>query len=371
MRILFIIYSLGGGGAERVTAHSANYFAEIKKWEVAILTLAGHKDFYALSPKVVRIDAAVPAAPNGFPASFFVNLRRIIRIRKELSAFRPDLVVTEMPASNVLGILAATGTGRKVVIEERIHPPKMPLPPVWRLLRKITYPFASSAVALTRKTAAWFGEEAGVPGASVIPNPAVYPLEKTPPEVKRAEFLKETRKFILSAGRFDGQKGFDLLIEAFSALSRKHPAWDLVILGDGPDREKIKELSEKMGLKGRVFFPGRAGNMGDWYEAAGIYALSSRFEGFPNVLIEAMSYGVPSVAFDCDTGPADIIRDGLDGILAPPENIESFAAALDRLMSDGELRKKFSVKAAEVRERFSMEKITVMWEQLFESLLKK
>jgi len=118
-------------------------------------------------------------------------------------------------------------------------------------------------------------------------------------------------------------------------------------------------------LAGRVFLPGWIGNLGEWYERADLYVMSSRFEGFGNTLAEALSYGLAAVSFDCDTGPRDIIRHEVDGLLVPPENVARLSNALDRLMGDPVLRQSFGKRAIEVRERFSMERIAGMWEQLF------
>jgi glycosyltransferase involved in cell wall biosynthesis len=167
----------------------------------------------------------------------------------------------------------------------------------------------------------------------------------------------------------ESQKGFDWLIEAFSNLADEHSDWDLVILGEGPLRIALEEQVRDLDLERRILLPGRAGNMAEWYESADFYVMSSRFEGFPNTLAEAMAHGLAAVSFDCDTGPRDIIRDELDGLLVPPGDVTELTVALDLLMSDGLMRLRFAERAVEVKERFSMERIAGMWEKLFEEIL--
>lgn len=177
--------------------------------------------------------------------------------------------------------------------------------------------------------------------------------------------LPHGRKRALAAGRLVEQKGFDLLIEAFARVAGQHPQWDLVIVGDGPLRTDLEHAVRRRGLQNRVFLPGKVGNIGDWYEAAHLFVLSSRFEGFANVLAESLSHGLPAISFDCPTGPADIIRHGVDGLLVPPNDVGKLAAAMSLVMNDENLRSALAARAVEARERFSVERIAAQWEALF------
>jgi glycosyltransferase involved in cell wall biosynthesis len=165
-------------------------------------------------------------------------------------------------------------------------------------------------------------------------------------------------------------KGFDRLLEAFTSLVRKHENWDLAILGEGSERGALESQVLAAKLDGRVVLPGQAGNVGEWYERADLYVMCSHFEGFPNTLAEAMAHGLPTVSFDCDTGPRDIIRHEIDGLLVPPGDVAGLSAALDRLMGDAALRTRFAARALEVRKRFSIERIAGMWEELFAEVRK-
>jgi glycosyltransferase involved in cell wall biosynthesis len=119
----------------------------------------------------------------------------------------------------------------------------------------------------------------------------------------------------------------------------------------------------------RINMPGTVGNVGDWYEAADLYVLTSLFEGFPNSLLEAMAYGLPAVSVDCDAGPRDIVRHGVDGLLVPQDNPAALVNALQRLMDDNRLRDTYAAKAVEVRQRFSILSMVSQWQRLFEGII--
>lgn len=138
-----------------------------------------------------------------------------------------------------------------------------------------------------------------------------------------------------------------------------------MIAGEGHLRATLEGQARSAGLQHRILFAGRVGNLGDWYENADLYAMTSEFEGFPNTLAEAMAHGLPAVSFDCETGPRDIIRHGIDGFLIRPNDTSGLKAAMDRLMGDTELRTQFATNAIEVRTRFSLEKTSLLWEHLF------
>jgi glycosyltransferase involved in cell wall biosynthesis len=173
------------------------------------------------------------------------------------------------------------------------------------------------------------------------------------------------RKRLLAVGRLDYQKGFELLIEAFARLAADARDWELVIVGQGPLREALGERLEELGIGDAAYLAGEVGNLDDWYRDADLFALSSRFEGFPNALLEAMAHGLPAVSFDCDTGPRDIIRPGVDGLLVAPGDVGALEAALRRLMGDAALREQFGKRATDVRDRFAMERVAELWEDLF------
>jgi glycosyltransferase involved in cell wall biosynthesis len=370
MRLLIFIYSMGGGGAERVSASLANYWAA-KGWEITIVTLAQQSlDFYELHPAVKRIGLELAGESAHVLAGLRQNIRRLIALRRVLRQIQPDIVLGMMTTANVLLALAAWGLPTlRTVGAERNHPPQMPVGYLWDTLRSHAYGLLNAVTAMGSEGKDWLKTHTNAQRVTVIPNAVTWPLPGQEPRISPSALYPSARRLLLAVGRLDVQKGFDWLIEAFSNLADKHPGWDLAILGEGLLRATLDKQVRESGLEHRIFLPGRAGNMAEWYERADLYVMSSRFEGFPNTLVEAMAHGLAAVSFDCDTGPRDIIRHELDGLLVVQGNVAELTAALDRLMSDALIRQRFAEWAVEVRERFSMERIAGIWEKLFEEIL--
>lgn len=369
MKILILIHSLHAGGAERVTANLANAWAE-RGWAMTVVTLASRdRDFYTLHPAVRRVALDLASDSGNVLKGFWANLRRLAALRRVLREERPDVVLGMIATAAVLSILASVGLSCKILACEHIHPPRLGAGTVWHWLRRRSYPYAAGVVVLTDKSREWI--QTHVPGCrlTVIPNAVPFPLPISEPTLPPEQVVPGHRRIVLAVGRLTEQKGFDLLIEAFAGTAMAHADWDLVVLGEGPKRSALEGQVAALGLDHRVKLAGRAGNMADWYARADLYVMSSRFEGFPLVLAEAMAHGCPVVSFDCDTGPRDIIRDGVDGrLVRPVKNIEALAAALTQLMDDEALRKRMAEQAPEVRVRFSMARILSMWDHVFEEL---
>jgi len=369
VNLLFFLNSLSCGGAERVTVELAGHWAA-KGWKVTVVTTApGRRDFFALHPAVRRIALDLDAPGGRFLPGAVNNLQRILALRRVLKEVRPDVALSMVHKPNVLLAFSALGLpGLITVGTEHVHPPMRPLARRWEGLRRRSYGFLSAVAALTPETAAWLRENTRARKVAVIPDPVSWPLDEQPPLVDPAGVLPRGKRVLLSAGRLVRQKGFDLLIVAFARIAPGHPDWVLVILGEGPERLELEQRGKALGLDGRVFLPGRVGNPGRWYSSAHLFVSSSRFEGFGKVLVEAMACGLPAVACDCETGPRDIIRNEVDGVLVPPGDGGALQAALARLMDHDALRTRFGRRAVEARDRFSMEKVAGLWEALFREI---
>lgn len=363
MRITFVISSLTSGGAERVMSTMANYWAQ-KGWEVTLITLGSREsDFYALGDGVKRVALDLLVKSTNPLSAMKNNLARVMRLRKSICESKPDAVISFIDRTNVLTLLAVIGLGLNVVISERTDPAVHRIGKVWDVLRKLTYPRASAIVVQSATVQNWLKRTIRKTVVNVIPNP-ISLKELTGMPDKDAPGIKEnSEKILMAMGRLGPEKGFDLLIKAFFKTARRYPDWRLLILGEGNERKSLEGLIKELGLTGRVFLPGRVRNPVHFLKQADIFAMSSRREGFPNALLEAMACGLPVISFDCPSGPRELIRNGIDGLLVPSEDIDALADAIAMLIENERMRSRLAFSATDVLERFGMEKVMTMWEK--------
>lgn len=179
----------------------------------------------------------------------------------------------------------------------------------------------------------------------------------------------QSSRVVVALGRLTRQKGFDLLVPAFARVLEGHPDWELRIFGDGAERENLQDQIEQLGVGGSVRLMGRTRDVYEELARGSLFAMSSRFEGFGMVIIEAMASGLPVVSFDCPRGPGDIITPGRDGLLVPPRDVDALAEGLTTLISDPALRRSMAVAARETAERYSMARIGVEWQQVVDGFV--
>lgn len=296
--------------------------------------------------------------------SIINNLRRIFTLRKLLRNLNPDAVLSFMPTANVTLALALTrGRRYRAIGSEHTHPPSDPLGFIWETLRAKSYSRLDAVVALTEETATWLAKRTRAKQIKVISNPVIWPLPSQTPWVRPPDRVHNLR-FLLAVGRLDEVKGFHHLIEIFSRLKSKYPNWRLVIVGEGDQRVDLEKKIQEYDLIDSIQMPGAIGNIGDWYSSVDIYVMTSRTEGFPNTLIEAMSYGLPVISFDCKTGPRDIINHGVNGLLIPDQKNDVMIRELARLMDDSKLRLKLGQNAKNILTDLTVERISKNWQDL-------
>lgn len=365
MRITVVVPSLRGGGAERVTTLLAEAWLDTGH-HVCIVTFAATSlDAYRLPAGVERVALELEGESRSAIEAIASNGRRIAALRRLFDAARPDVVIGMMSSCSILARLAAIGSRVPVVACERVYPPTLPLGRAWSLLRRLVYPRTAMVVAQTQKGARWLAEHCRVGRIAVIANPVLWPLPPQGDCSARRGVPAVDRQVILAVGRLERQKGFDLLIDAFARIAPRHPQWDLAIVGQGPEQQGLLDQSRVAGLDHRILLPGHVATIQDWYECAGLFVLSSRFEGFPNALAEAMSYGCAAVSFDCDTGPSELIDNGVNGLLIPLERgAVGLAEAIETLLDDPHRRRQIGACAAAVRERFALPLIASQWEKM-------
>ncbi|MEH1970545.1 glycosyltransferase family 4 protein [Nostoc sp.] len=363
MKITLVIHSLTYGGAERVMSIMANYWAA-KGWQITILTFDENKiPQFDLDSRVVYTPLGIASKSPNVVIGIWNNLKRIGILRNAIINNNPDAVISFTSKINAIALLATRWLNIPVVVSERSNPVKSSLGGNWKQLRQQTYPFADRIVFQTKRARDYFPSKLHT-NSCIIPNMVVLP----PIEKQLSDKVLRERSLI-AMGRFVPEKGFDLLLQAFAQLKDRYPEWTLTILGDGTLRPELEALGNQLGLSDRVHFPGMVKNNYDFLQQAEIFIMSSRFEGFPNALCEAMACGLPVISTDCPSGPREIIRDGIDGILVPNEDVSALAAAMERLMSDEKERKSLAVRAPEIIERFSVEKIMSIWEKLLAEVI--
>ncbi|TDE37178.1 glycosyltransferase family 4 protein [Nonomuraea mesophila] len=177
-----------------------------------------------------------------------------------------------------------------------------------------------------------------------------------------------TNPVVIAVGRLVPQKGFDMLIKAYAAIAPEFPDWRLRIFGTGPSKDRLQQRLDEFDVGDRIRLMGRSDRIHEELAQSSVYALSSRIEGLPMAMIEAMGHALPIVAFDCPTGPGDVLRHDVDGVLVPPRDIEALSEALRRVMSDPALRRRLGAAAAETAHKYTPQVVMPQWERLFTSL---
>lgn len=358
MRMLLAISTLKSGGAERVMATLADAFAR-RGHHVTLLTLdASSADSLQVASGVERIGLGRYEAARSWMA-WLSNVIRIIEIGAVVDRVRPEVVISFIAEMNVLTIIACARRRVPVLVSERVDPRFHRMSRLWDWLRWHTYPYASGLVVQTSAVAEWLtASKPRMPTVTVIPNP-VRPLthrpERAPPSA---------RAYLLAAGRLTYQKGFDVLINAFSLLVRQGVDLDLVIAGEGGERSALLRLAAQLGVAERVRLVGHTPDLEGWMTAAFAFVLSSRYEGFPNVLLEALACGTAAIATDCPSGPREILDSGAAGLLVPCEDPAAIAHAVMTLHTDPDLRARLRRLGPGLVGRFSIDAVVSRWESL-------
>lgn len=375
--IAYCIPSLDhSGGMERVLTTKANYLAEQLGYDVSIIITddKGTKPYFPLSEKihVIQLDVNIDNLwQYPFWKRFYLYKKKMglykRRLEKCLKQRQPDITISLLRRE--INFLCDIKDGSAKVGEIHFGRYKY---------RETNFSFLPSFVNkwITNRWMAQLDQKVkqldrfvvlthedathwkGLSNLMVIPNPIT---------IERGAVSDCSTKQVIAVGRYTYQKGFDLLISAWRIVTKKHPDWTLNIYGGGK-KEDFQPLVEKYGLGKTLKLNSPVSPIREKYQESSIFVLSSRFEGLPLVLMEAMSTGLPSVSFACPCGPRDIIHDEEDGILCENGNIQQLAAGICRLIEDEQLRKEMGRKAAQNIQRFSLENIMTHWDDMLQEI---
>lgn len=376
MKLIYCIHSVyNPGGMERVLLNKVRYLVEKMGWEILIVTTDQHNrpPFYPFPAEVRMVDLGINYSEDnakGTLAKVRGYLKRRTQHKKALTTLlmqeRADIVVSLYPSES--SFLPDIKDGSKKVLELhyckffRLQYGRKGLMGLidryrTRLDERLVRRF-DRFVVLTEEDKGYWGN---LPNIEVIPNAALFiaPRHST-----------QTEKRVIAVGRLDYQKGFDRLIEAW-ALVQQNPAcrsWRLDIFGQGEWQELLEEMIRERGLRQTAQINPPSKQIGEEYAASSILVMSSHYEGFPMVMLEAMACGVPVVSYDFKCGPRDIIREGDNGLIIPEGDISALAEGICRLIQEEELRRSMSMKAQEVTTTYSEEKVMRRWITLFNSM---
>ena len=352
MNITLFISSLYGGGAERVTCNLASYLAD-QGHIVEILTMAETEQSYELSNNVT-IQTLLPMKDRR--NSILDTVIRFPRLWKYLIKHKEkDAYLVMLPKTIIFLMAFRWMTKAKMIISERGNPEAYN-----KKIQKAMKKYASKAdgyVFQTEDSKKWYNECINKINTVVIPN-AINPA------FIRSIYTGKRAKEIVSVGRLNKQKNFELLINAFSKIADRYSDYKLIIYGEGLYRKQLEALVASLKLCDRILLPGNVSNIADRIEGASLYVLSSDYEGMPNALIEAMALGLPCISTDCPVGgPRFLIKNNFNGILTPVGNVEELAEAINQVLNDDEYALELGKNASRVQEKLAPEKIYAQWEK--------
>lgn len=353
--ITFLCGPLDVGGAGKMVKYVSGLCVDVFN-AVSVISLDDKTRSAGLNEKIdfVGLDS------NG--GAFIIwRLRLIHRLRNLIKSRKPDVICAFTSEVAVMSWVATIGLRNIVFVSaERGDPYTLPL--IWKVLVSWVYSKSDYCFFQLEKARDYFGKHV-IQKSFVIHN-SFEPEEGVKP------YFGERDKTIVSAGRFVSEKRFEVLIKAFARVKNAHPDYKLIIYGEGPYKEKYESLSVKLGVDRDVFFPGYVNNVAKAVQKAGVFVLSSKYEGIPNVLIEAMSTGIPVVSTDCTPGgPCFLTDNGRRGILVPVDDHDAIADAIISIIDNASLREQLSRSELEILPIVHPEVVSRMWKDSFSKII--
>ncbi len=367
LHLLFVLPSLGGGGAERASVDLLRGINR-KRFKIALALFSQSGDFLQQLPDDVQV--------YNLRGGKQYDLRLVWRLAGLLRRHRPTLVLSILRYANMVTLLAhrvARSQARVIANEQNLPSAEFALfggAQVKRAFLKYLYPHADVVTAISKGIASELTSLYGLAEHKirVIPNPVDAARIRTLGAAKLGHpWFQLGLPVVVAAGRLHPQKGFIYLIRAFAMVRNALPC-KLVILGEGPQRSDLEQLIAGLDLGDDVVLPGFQDNPYNFMRNASVFVLSSVYEGFGNVLVEALALGTPVISTACPVGPEEIIADGVTGILVPPADEEGLAEAMLRVLQDAKLWHRLSANGPARATAFALERVVSQYETLFEQL---
>ncbi len=344
------------GGIERASVNAANLFAGHNHAVSLIILDTTAESFYPIHEKVniIHQQLSFGITKEGNIISRKIKLLSdVLKLRRILKDVNADLVISTEYPFTIAAVLCGAKKRSQLVSWEHHHYNWLQKNRFWSYLQELAYPKLSGIVCLNKDEAAHYKKFG--PPVFVIPNTVDNP------DNKRSSL---DSKKILSIGWLIPRKGIDLMMKTAKTVLQEHPDWTWKLIGDGEMREAVLKFIADEKLENRFILQSPRENVREEYLDASLFVLTSRFEAFPMVLLEAMSAGLPCISFDCPSGPADIIQQNENGVLVQKENTDALSVAISSLINDEVKRKKMAEMAYLSSKRFSSERIYELWMDL-------
>ena len=349
-KVLFVIGSLDNGGAERVIALLSNELQDMG-YQVSIVTIIDNRIAYELNENV----HVTPLQLNG--SSIKRNLERIKKLRKEIK--KNDVIISFLATVNMATLVASLGLHKQIILSERNDPAKEPGSSMGRAIRDMMYAFTRQCkfVFQTEDAAKYFKKSVRKQ-ATIIPNP----LSNLP------EPHQGTRKHnIVTIARLEPQKNLKMLMKCFSNVNMIHEDYVLDIYGRGPLKGELEEYARDLKIKDKIQFHGFVSDIHNEIKDAGLYVMSSDYEGISNGMLEALGLGLPVIATDCPIGGARMfIRNNKNGILVPVRDEVEMTKSILRVIENQDFAEMIGNAAIDIRGQLSLEAIAKLWSEVIE-----
>lgn len=342
------------GGIERAIVNTANLFAKKNNPVTLIILDETANSFYDIYPsiKVIQQNLSFGITPEGNILSRKIKLLSdVVQLRKLIKKIKADILLSSEYPFSVAAVLARPNNKLKIYSWEHHHHAWLQKNKFWAFLCQQAYPKLNGIICLNQKEAGFYASTAKT---FIIPNFVQNEIVKT---------SSCTHKLILSIGWLIPRKGIDMMLIAAKNILSKFPGWHWKLIGEGELQSTVEDFVKNENLEGRFILQApKNESISDEYANASVFVLSSRFEAFPMVLLEAMQAGLPCVSFDCPSGPAEIIAQNKDGLLVEKENTVELSNAIQQLIKNDEQRIRMGENAAKNIQRFSADAVYKIWE---------